>query len=353
MIFSSRFSFYSTIALVIAIFIVLLLYFLNVNNEPSEENLRLDKIDFQQDDIVDRDEQVLIKNVYSDEYQSDFGPLANSLAGTYVPIHLAVASDGQLVITSSIKILIEYFLSANAEESIAVIKGRIEEVFDRNLTEPANSQAKSVLAQYFEYKTALAEVEAQLAENQVLSNQASDYQNILAERRETRLAYLDQAVYDEFYLAEDSQDNYTAAMLELNKNLQLSAAEKKQQALELISLLPPKEQAIKRQESQRQDLQQEVSEARALGASTEEIYQMRTRVYDPDTAERFSKRDKEQNVWDRRFSNYRQQRQRIIDGDGLSESDKNDEILALEKTLFNDKEQRRLETLNRMADEIH
>jgi len=187
----------------------------------------------------------------------------------------------------------------------------------------------------------------------VLSNQASDYQNILAERRETRLAYLDQAVYDEFYLAEDSQDNYTAAMLELNKNLQLSAAEKKQQALELISLLPPKEQAIKRQESQRQDLQQEVSEARALGASTEEIYQMRTRVYDPDTAERFSKRDKEQNVWDRRFSNYRQQRQRIIDGDGLSESDKNDEILALEKTLFNDKEQRRLETLNRMADEIH
>lgn len=292
----------------------------------------------------------IINNIPYAEYQSSFGPLANSLRGTYVPIHLVIAPDGQLVITASIKTMIEYFLSANGEESIELIKNRIEEVFDRNLKEPAKSQGKAVLAQYFDYKQALVEIETQLADSQALSMQGADYQTVLAERREARISYLDQEVYDAFYLKEDSQDNYTVAMLALNRNTELSAEEKQQQGIELITLLPAEEQVHKYNEYQRQTLQQDVSEARVLGASDEDIYQMRTQVYDADTAERFASRDEEKRLWDKRFSNYRQQRQVIMESEGLTQADKYDEVLALQKDLFSHNEQRRLSTLDRMED---
>jgi lipase chaperone LimK len=294
--------------------------------------------------------QSIIKNIPYDEYESNFGPLANSLRDTYVPINLVIGPGGNLVITHSIKTLIEYFLSANTEESIEVIKSRIEEVFDRNLSEPSNSQARAVLVQYFDYKMVLMDVEAERAENQSHTKQKIDYQKVLEERRETRSIHLSQAVYDAFYLKEDSQDNYTAAMLAVNRDSYLTEEEKQQQAFELISLLPPAEQAHKRSEYQRETLLQEIRVARSLGASAEDIYQMRTQVYDPNTAERFATRDEEKQIWDTRFSNYRQQRQTIMDSEGLSQADKQDEILVLQKVLFTEDEQRRLVTLNRMTD---
>lgn len=351
-----------SLGLVAVILIVLLYFVLNINDRGlNEQHLEVGQSILLDDNkpvtnkisgnkIGAVSDQNIINNMSHDEYESSFGPLASSLRDTYIPIHFVVGSGGQLVITRSIKTLIEYFLSANTEEPIEVIQGRIEEVYDRNLNEPANSQAKAVLAQYFEYKAALIDVEAQLAENQKQSMQSADYQKILAERRETRQTQLSQEVYDAFYLKEDRQDNYTAAMLAVNRNPDLTLDEKHQQALDLISLLPLEEQVHKASEHQKQALQYAVSEARDLGASDEEIYQMRTQVYDGTAAERFAQRDEEQQLWDRRFLEYRQLSQAILAGEGLSVMDKNEEIAELQKHLFSEGEQRRLPTLDRMAD---
>lgn len=362
MILNQRLYIPLAVIFVVAVYSLLSLYFINMNrdelnNQVSElEPIVSDNVDdlntnsLSASSLNARSNRVISQIIPYAEYQSSFGPLTKSLIDTYIPIHLVVNPDGQLVITTSIKTLIEYFLSANTEESIEVIKGRIEEVFDRHLIEPANSQAKAVLAQYFDYKQVLIDIESELALNQTQANQGIDYQTVLAERREARISHLDQAVYDAFYLKEDSQDNYTAAMLELNRNKELSAEEKQQQGIELISLLPREEQVHKMNENQRNTLQQEVSAARNIGASDEDIYQMRTQVYDENTAERLAIRDEEIQEWYRRFSQYRQQRQKIMDSEGLTQSDKQQEIMILQKDLFTSNEQRRLPTLDRMED---
>lgn len=314
---------------------------------PKEKTTVTDGYDALNDELLT---QEITRMIHYSEYQSEFGPLSHSLRGTYIPIHFVVNTYGELVVTYSIKTLIEYFLSANVEESIDIIKSRIEEIFDQNLNEPANSQAKAVLAQYFDYKATLIEVEAQQAEDQTLSMQSVDYQRVLAERSETRLRYLDQAVYDAFYLNEDSLNSYTAALLAVNKSVDLTAEEKEQKALELISLLPAEEQIHKRNEYKRAALQQKVFEAKDQGASAEEIYQLRVQVYEPDTVERLAQSDAEQGLWNTRFSNYRQYRQIIIEGEGMSEFDKKHEISELQKKMFDEKEQIRLKTLDKMAD---
>ena len=116
-------------------------------------------------------------------YHSRFGPLPKSLKDTHIPVHFKLEQDGQLVVTRSIRSLIEYFLSANSEESITTIVGRISELFDNALQEPARSQAKEVMRQYIDYKQALIQIERQLSDEQSLSGNKGDYQRYCSTAR--------------------------------------------------------------------------------------------------------------------------------------------------------------------------
>lgn len=77
---------------------------------------------------------------------------------------------------------------------------------------------------------------------------------------------------------------------------------------------------------------------------------MRANVYGYEAAERFSKADREQSAWDTQFSDYRQQRQNILDSNALSDSDKEQLINAIRAELFTSTEQLRLPTLDRIED---
>ena len=136
----------------------------------------------------------------------------------------------------------------------------------------------------------------------------------------------------------------------IRKNHALTDEEKQQQALVLESSLPPEEQAIKKAQHQRETLQQDIVQARASGASEADVFQMRSQIYDQETAERFALSDQKKAIWDARFAHYREQRQGILMGEGMTDADKENEIQALQDELFNHNEQRRLATLDRMAD---
>ena len=283
-------------------------------------------------------------------YTSKYGPLPKSLRGTNIPISFSLDSEGNLIITESIKSLIEYFLSANGEESLETIISRIEELFTQQLEEPALSEALSVLTQYIDYKKALVEMEQMLAENTQASGKVSDYQTMFQYRREARMNALSPEIYDAFFANEDKADSYTAGILDTQRNTSLSDQEKTDQILTLEQLLPPEEQAIKQAERARETLQKEITTARALGASDEQVFQMRAEVYDYETAERFATADKKKAEWNARFQHYRESRTQILMNDGLSEADKVNEIYTIQTDLFTKNEQRRLPTLDRIAD---
>ncbi|OUS41359.1 hypothetical protein A9R00_01335 [Oleispira antarctica] len=293
---------------------------------------------------------LVIENIEYAHYQSSFGPLPKSLKNTHIPLHFKLTEDGQLVVTRSIRSLIEYFLSANSQESIATITGRIRELMDSALQEPARSQAKEVLKQYIEYKHALIQIEQHLSDEQVLSGNQGDYQQVFQYRTQAREKYLSREVYDAFFKKDDSRDNYTAGILALKKDPSFTDEERTQQILLLEQSLPPEEQAIKTAQHRRESLQMDVMKARDTGANDADIFQMRAQVYDQETAERFAKSDQKQAKWNGRFAHYRQQRQQIMAGVGMTDEDKESQVHALQTELFNDNEQRRLSTLDRLAD---
>ncbi len=323
------------------------------NNSPANSHSHVTHKEFNSNKTQVSDSPVvhIIKDISFDNYQSQFGPLAKSLKNTYIPVHFTVTPDGQLVVTRSIRSLIEYFLSANTEESIDTIIARINEIFDTVLGQPARSQAKGVLRQYLDYKQALVTIEQQQADEQNLSGNVPSYESALQYRKDARKKYLGQEIYDAFYAKDDNLDDYTTGMLAINKNHDLSDEQKQQQALELERLLPLEEQAIKNAEHQREELQNNISKARAEGASESQIFQMRSQFYDQKTAERFAVRDIQKAEWDTRFNQYRQQRQTILNGDGMSDDDKVQQIKSLQHELFDNREQLRISTLDRIADQ--
>ena len=318
------------------------------NNPASESRQPLTSENRQVDSQPEAN--LVIHNIEYANYQSSFGPLPNALKDTRIPLHFKLTEDGQLVVTRSIRSLIEYFLSANSQESIATITGRIRELMDNALQEPARSQAKQVLKQYIEYKQALIQIEQHLSDEQNLSGKQGDYQQVLQYRTQAREKYLSREVYDAFFKKDDSRDNYTAGILALKKDPSLTDEEIFQQTLLLEQSLPPEEQAIKKAQHQRERLQVDVMKARDTGANDADIFQMRAQVYDQETAERFAKSDQKQAKWNGRFAHYRQQRQQIMAGVGMTDEDKESQVHALQTELFNDNEQRRLSTLDRLAD---
>lgn len=292
----------------------------------------------------------LSPSISYDSYQSKYGELPKSLKGTIVPVYFLIDDAGHLIVTLSIKTLIEYFLSTIGEESYDVVIERMYELISGQLQEPARSEAIAVIDQYIAYKQSLVELERHLAADVKLSGKASDYQLMFNVRRDARIKYLSQEVYDAFFSDEDKEDQYTAQMLELRANKSLSVEEQAIRQKELEALLPEKEQKQKQKERDRLLLKTRISEARNAGASEEYVFQLRSEVYGYEAAERFAAADKAAAVWDQRFQEYRQQRQAILDSRGLSNDDIKQQMEVLKSRLFNKQEKIRISTLDRMAD---
>jgi len=292
-------------------------------------------------------------SITSAKYQSTLGPLPKSLRGTSIPAAFELDSSGHLIITTSIKAVIEYFLSALGEEPVEQLVARIEEFFSAQLEEPARSEALDVLVQYIGYKEALDIFERELASDIELGGQANDYLRMFQYRREVRMNNLSPEIYDAFFADEDKADSYTAGILNMQKNPALTDEEKENQSQQLEQLLPPEEQAIKHAERERRNLNKNIKVARLAGATHEDIFELRAQVYDYETVERFAAADQKKADWERRFALYRQQRHSILTNDGLSNSDKQADIYTLQAQTFSQTERRRLPTLDELADKAN
>ena len=284
-------------------------------------------------------------NEQGDTYSSAYGPLANSLRGTSIPGYFALTDDGNLVVTPSLKSMIDYFLAALGEEPIETIIGRIEEYFTKHLSEPARSQAIGVLAEYISYKEALIDLEGFVADNNLVASSGHDYLTLFEYRRDARMNSLSAEVYEAFFAEEDALDAYTAAVLQRKRDAREDGVQSGS-LVDLEGLLPEQEQNLKQLDRDRQKIQA----AKEAGATAQELHELRRTVYDEETVQRFAEADQKQSAWDARFAEYRQKRELVLNTNGLSDSDKQLEIQALQASMFDVNERKRLATLDKMAD---
>lgn len=283
-------------------------------------------------------------------YQSQYGPLPESLKGTRIPFDLEVDTQNQLIVDQRLRRLFDYFFTLVGEESLATIQLRIEELLANYLPEPANSQALTIFAEY----VALKEAEIELREQLAADYQASGEQLALQERvrlmRELRQSMLSPAVYDAFFREEDQRSQYALQRHQILQDDSLSLTQRNMALRQLDSQLPPELQAEKEQEYLYQELQQQIQQAREQGATDSEIFQLRSEAYGAEAAERFAQADKQQAQWDSRVAAYREQRGAILES-GLSEADQQAEIARLRAQHFSGPELMRIPVIDRMYDE--
>lgn len=285
-----------------------------------------------------------------DSYQSAHGMLPLSLEGTHIPFNLRIDERGELIVNENLRRLFDYFFTTDGEEPVELILLRIKELITNHLPETAQPRALEILDQYFELKQA----EIELAHQMDLEFKASGQQVNLSEMRrvlrDLRATNLDAEVYAAFFGIENQRDDYTMNRLEIQSDKTLTE-EERQTAMEAIEDgLPAADREHLQNERDIQAVYKEVEEAKAEGASQAEIFHLREQVFGAEAAQRYAEADSKKAVWDARIATYRAQRKEILNTDGLTESDKTDQIDALRQQQFEGTELKRIPVIDRMMD---
>tara|TARA_R110002072_G_scaffold90500_10_gene202540 strand:+ start:17382 stop:18479 length:1098 start_codon:yes stop_codon:yes gene_type:complete len=311
------------------------------------------------------DAKVGQKTVPSDKvlpYKSMYGPLPGTLEGTIMQQALVVDEEGNLRISSDLKRVFDFFLSTIEEEDLSVILNRIREYLDFSLDEPALSQAKEIMEQYVALKKALFDFEVERSESlKRIMDQSGDmkgetYLSLLKEQldaqRDLRSLHLSPDTHEAFYSDEEVYDSYSLSRMEVKADKRLSEEEKQARFAE-IDAQAPQEIVESRRESQVTDILKAKTQAlKSTGASQQAIKALRTEMLGPEAAERFDVLDQERASWNNKIERYLQQRQAILNNDGLGEETKLRQVDALRQRDFDPREQIRLGVYERRADAV-
>lgn len=357
------------IAFLVVLTLVIVAFFFNQNDESSEKNLSAIKpennIQTSSLDLAVQAEPIMQKHVPSENvlpYESTHGPLPGTLDGTVMQQALAVDDDGNLRISSDIKRIFDFFLSAIEEENLDVILLRIEEYLEYSLDEPALSQAKEIMSQYVGLKKALFDFEVERSESLAsIMTQGGDakgevYLSLLKEQldaqRDLRSLHLSAEAHEAFYADEEAYDSYTLARMQVNADRSLSVLEKQARFAE-IDAQAPAELVAAREESQVTDILKSKTQAlKESGATQADIKALRTEMLGVEAAERFEVLDQERANWKQRVDQYLQARLTILKNEGLSDDDKKQQINTLRESGFDSREQIRLSVYERRAEAV-
>lgn len=267
--------------------------------------------------------------------------LPNSLQGTHVPGGWQqMDSEGNLVATAELRTLFEYFLSALGEESLEQLVARIQQNL-ASLPHPARDQARQTLASYLEYKLAVSRLED--------SYGGSDYtltfdemELRMDEVQQLRRSYLDSATAEAFFRADEAIDEFQLQRMAISQDDELTPDEKTRRIEKAEQGLPePMRQA--RQQSRRFEAYQQAQGE--LADDPAALHQYREAMFGIEAAEKLARVDDEQQDWQRRWSAYRIEADRVEKA-GLAAPELEAEIGRLRERYFEGPEQGRAEALD-------
>lgn len=350
--------------LVSILFLAGILYF-NSENQPEQKILAPEDKGSLASDVSDKSLESDMKRIPSSDvlpYKSAFGPLPGTLEGTIMQQSLVVDEMGNLRISSDLKRIFDFFLATIEEEELSVILNRIQEYLDYTLDEPALSQALDVMNQYIAFKKALFDFEIERTDSiKQIMEQGGDakglqYLSLLKEQlqaqKDLRTLHLSPEVHTEFYADEEDYDSYSLDRMEVSADKSLTEEERQARYAE-IDANAPEGIVASRKEAQITDILKTKTEAlKSQGASQQEIKALRTEMLGVEAAERFDSLDQQRAEWNTRIETYLSQRRSILDNEGLSVDDKQDQIQQLKQNNFDSREQIRLGVYERQADAV-
>ena len=273
--------------------------------------------------------------------------LPRSLQGTDVDGEIIIDENKQLVVTEGLRRLFDYFLSALGEEDEAVIYARVESYIRSHTPEPAASQAMTIFDQYIAYLKAIPAIESRYGNLQLQATKDGELDlNAVAQQRQD-VAKLRQQHFAEntiiaFFGAEDEYDDYSIAMVKINQDKQLSAAQKEAAKQDYISRMP--DNTIKANIAQQANLEELIvrtEQLQAKGVTAEELYNMRRELVGAPAAARLAQVDQQDADFDQRFKQYQTQKRQLL-RQNADKAQAQTQIEQIEQQLFNESERKRL-----------
>ncbi|WP_435979968.1 lipase secretion chaperone [Psychrobacter sp. DM4] len=279
------------------------------------------------------------------EFTTGLERLPSSLQGTQVDGEIIIDDNKQLVVTEGLRRLFDYFLSAMGEEDEATILARVESYIRHHTPEPAASQAVAIFNQYVSYLKQLSKIEASYGNLQLQATKAGALDLNVVGQRKQDVSNLRKQIFDDetikaFFSSDDSYDEYSVAMLEIEQNQLMSDMQKNAARQDYVSRMPDGDiKSNIKQQANIGELIERTEQMKAKGASAQELYNMRRELVGAPAATRLAKIDVEDANFDQRFMQYQAQKQQL-----LTQNPDNAQIQInqLEQQLFDDAERKRL-----------
>lgn len=278
------------------------------------------------------------------------GVSPSSLRGVPSPDRLDVDAAGNLLINDKIRKMFDHYLSTIGEEDVHIVIDRIKVLLERELNDPALSQANEIFDNYIEFKGAMDGI---LQQSAPFQSGRLDAQAIAALKQQIRLErrrYFSPEVITAFFTREDQYDDYMLAKSRITNDESLSGDEK---IAEMARLNQQSPAWLTQQSVQANKIEAYQAKERALrdsGAQPWDIKDLRRRELGEEAAAKLELRDARRADWDQRLSAYREAveaaMEQVSDRNGAYAVALRDKIRAEH---FKDHEFRRVKSLDAIA----
>lgn len=263
--------------------------------------------------------------------------LPPSFTGTQIDGRLRADAMGRLIIEPDIRRVFDYFLASIGEEPIETSVNRLRRYIEAQLPQPARGQTYRLLGQYLDYKRQLLALEQDHPQQADIAAMRERLRAV----KQLRATLFDKQVNSVFFALEEAADQFTLDRLAIRLDPALDAVAKGAALDRLYTELPPELHATLAPQLQN-ELRQQTKALQAKGGTPAEVRQLRQQLVGSAATARLEKLDEQRQQWQRRLAGYRQEKERIENSRGLSETDKRAAIERLAADHFDEHERQRL-----------
>lgn len=263
-----------------------------------------------------------------------------SLAGTTVPADLVMDGDGQLIVNSGTRAILEYFLSLSGELPDGQIRQLIRQWAEDNAGPRAASDLLALLDRYNAYRQ-------RFASGDYAASAETDIADKLRQRQQLREGIFG-ADATALFADEDRYDQFSLKRHDILAS-NMSEAEKERAMQTLHASLPAHLAEQYRQQHALRHLQETEQSIKRTGGSSADRFAYHQQTFGDEAALRLQSLAQQRQQWQQRYQDYAAQRDRIL-ASGLAAKDKQQQLGQLRAALFEETEQRRVAALDRLEE---
>lgn len=272
--------------------------------------------------------------------------LPASFRGTEIDGGFTLDAAGNLLPGEDVRQLFDYFLAAMGEDSLPVTLQRLRDYIRDSLDEPARSQALAVLEQYLQYKQQLVELEGNWP-------QLPDLQAMLQRERAVqalRARLFDPQWHQAFFQNEEGLNHFTLQRMAIQRDSSLSPAQRAAAIDQLRAGLPEsvQEGLLPQLHSELRTQTQLLLES---GGDSRQLRELRQQLVGAEATARLEALDQQRQEWQSRLEQYLQDKQALLDNQGLSEQARTEAIEQLAAERFSEQERLRLSGAQQLLEE--